>query len=140
MNAQQIKAIADAIIYHSARAGDSQEQIDATLAKLGLPNPAIDLGLKQPTRRKSAKRSTVERCLRNLLGANWFLRTTEDFSGSVGGIWTTNETASSALGEEVIYSIERCEEHPKVKALLEACGWFIEPHDSGTLMIWPINS
>ena len=73
--------------------------------------------------------------LEKLLGQNWFLRTTEEFDGHKGGIWTTNEEPSEALGGNVLYGNGV---HPILGELMDKHGWFAEPYDAGTLMMWPV--
>lgn len=95
------------------------------------------------TMSKPASRAKVIKALQKLLGAKWFLRTTEEFYGKsssgMQGIWTTNEHQSDALDGETIYgSYTTYQTHPKVEALLSELGWFCEPHDAGTLMLWPM--
>ena len=72
-----------------------------------------------------------------LLGEKWFIRTTEEFDGSKGGVWTTNERCSRALDGATIVAEGGFLPHPKVKAILDAHGFYCEPYDSGTLMIYP---
>lgn len=81
------------------------------------------------------KRQQLINALKELLGNDWFLRTTEAFNGSKGGIWTTNERTSNALDGQTI--MEEYEVHPKVEALVKQHGFFVEPYDAGTLMIYP---
>ncbi len=82
---------------------------------------------------KTASRNEVKKKLLELLGQNWFLRTTEEFDRTEGGLWTTNERPSEVLDGGTIstdYVI-----HPKVQAIMDECGWFVEHYDGGTLMI-----
>jgi len=88
-----------------------------------------------------SSRNKVMGELRKLLGDKWFLKTTEEFGSSAGGIWTTNEQPSDVLDGHVIYSDVYSDTefvHPKVKEILDRNGWYVEPYDSGTLMIYPI--
>ncbi len=75
-----------------------------------------------------------------------FLRTTEDFDGSKGGIWTSGE--DGLLGKnglplfdywnqdtkEVFYQMGVNKE---LVNLLDTHGWYCEHYDSGTIMIYP---
>lgn len=74
-----------------------------------------------------------------------FLRTTEEFNGSEGGIWTSGEDSPEdragwrlfnywAMSEE--YYILGVRKH--LYDFLERNGWYAEWHDAGTIMIWPI--
>jgi hypothetical protein len=72
-----------------------------------------------------------------------FVRTTEEFDGSKGGIWTSGES-SPVLGGKKIYNyyaegaayelgvLKRFEQ------AINKLGWYSEWHDAGTMMIWPL--
>tara|TARA_R110000824_G_scaffold44703_21_gene129907 strand:- start:726 stop:986 length:261 start_codon:yes stop_codon:yes gene_type:complete len=81
--------------------------------------------------------------LEKLLGPKFFLRRSEAFDGSLGGIWTTaegetfednglNTVAFDYYGEE-----HRDMVHPKVKELLTKYGWGFEFNDPGTVLLHP---
>ncbi len=76
-----------------------------------------------------------------------FLRTTEEFNGSKGGIWSSGEDDLPAKDEFPLfdYYAEDYEEvryvfgvHREIGDLLEENGWFAEWHDCGTIMFWLI--
>jgi hypothetical protein len=73
-----------------------------------------------------------------------FLRTTEEFSGSVGGIWTSGEDSPedrtglplfNYYGREGTYDIGV---RPHFNNFVQRNGWWCEWHDAGTIMIWPL--
>lgn len=73
-----------------------------------------------------------------------FLRTTEEFSGSEGGIWTSGEDGPRASDGRSLfnyysedYSTYDIGVHTEIFTLLEDCEWYCEWHDAGTIMIWP---
>lgn len=60
-----------------------------------------------------------------------------EFSGSKGGIWIRGDFEID--GEPAVDGWADSYEfgaHPKLAALCKAHGWFCEPHDPGTMMIW----
>lgn len=83
------------------------------------------------------KRDKLMQAMRELLGSKWFLKTTEEFNGSEGGVWTTNERTSEALGGQTIMDHDY-QVHPKIERLVERFGFYVEPYDAGTLMIYPL--
>ena len=89
----------------------------------------------------SSKRSKVIRDMQFLLGANAFIKTSEEFDpNSEGGIWFSNE--EGGIDDMPLYDNHgetdyKFEAHPKLQALMDKNGWFIEPYDSGTLMAFP---
>jgi hypothetical protein len=71
-----------------------------------------------------------------------FLRTTEEFDGSKGGIWTSGEDGLPAkdgfnlfnyYGEGKRYELGV---HTEIGTFLEKHGWFAEWYDCGTVMLW----
>ena len=71
------------------------------------------------------------------------LRTTEEFDGSQGGIWTSGE--ESPLDRQGLELFDYYAENHKLYDLgvrthfanfLERQGWYCEWHDAGTMMIW----
>ena len=75
---------------------------------------------------------------------NMFLRTTEEFSGSTGGIWTSGEESPmNNSGDQLFdywaesdkYSIGVRKDFMRYLARL---GWYCEWHDAGTMMMWEI--
>ena len=73
-----------------------------------------------------------------------FLRTTEEFSGSEGGIWTSGESGPSAKDGNPLFSYYsenphkyEIGVHKEVYDYLEKLGWYCEWYDAGTIMIWP---
>jgi hypothetical protein len=83
----------------------------------------------------NTQRTALIEDLQALLGAKWFLKTTEEFDGTPGGVWTTNERWSDVLEGYVMQ--DSISAHPKVEELLQKHGFFAEPYDSGTVMFWP---
>jgi len=74
-----------------------------------------------------------------------FMRTTEEFNGSKGGIWSSAENGDEAKDgfnlfnyysedyNEVRYHIGV---HKEIYNLLEKNGWYAEWNDPGTIMFW----
>jgi hypothetical protein len=86
---------------------------------------------------KSVTRDTMRQRLLKLLGEKSFCRTTEEFGLTEGGLWISNESSlpnGHMIYSEISYTVE-----DNVQALLDECGWYIEPYDMGTLMVWPGN-
>ena len=83
--------------------------------------------------------------LMNLLESKYpkmFLRTTEEFDGCKGGIWTSGEDNLPAkdgfplfdyYGEGNHYELGV---HTEISNFLEKHGWYAEWHDCGTIMLW----
>jgi hypothetical protein len=73
-----------------------------------------------------------------------FLKTTEEFDGSKGGIWTSGEDKLTTKdGFELFdyYAESKRYElgiHTEIYNFLEKHGWFAEWYDCGTLMLWVI--
>lgn len=72
-----------------------------------------------------------------------FVRTTEDFDGSKGGIWTSGESSPSLGGKKIYnyYGSGAAYELgvlKKFEAAINKLGWYSEWYDAGTMMIWPI--
>jgi hypothetical protein len=73
-----------------------------------------------------------------------FLRTSEEFNGNEGGIWTSGEESPrNAKGQELFdYWSESSNYSLGVRKdfgeYLEKLGWYCEWHDAGTIMIWEI--
>jgi hypothetical protein len=71
-------------------------------------------------------------------GVPW-ARPSEEFDGVEGGIWSTGEeTLPDGLYLYDSWGDITNGTHPEIKPWLEEAGWFIEPVDPGTLMIWKI--
>ena len=82
-----------------------------------------------------------------LLGVKYpemFLRTTEEFNGGKGGIWTSGEDNLPAKdnfplfnyysdGKRYILGV-----HTEMYNFLEKHGWYAEWHDAGTIMLYQI--
>jgi hypothetical protein len=72
-----------------------------------------------------------------------FVRTSEDFDGSKGGIWTSGES-SPLLGGKKIYnyygegSAYDLGVLKKFEDAINKLGWYSEWYDAGTMNIWPI--
>lgn len=74
-----------------------------------------------------------------------FIRTTEEFDGSEGGIWSSGENGEEAKDgfrlfdyyaedyNEVRYQIGV---HNEIRKVLEKNGWFAEWYDPGTIMFY----
>lgn len=71
-----------------------------------------------------------------------FLRTTEQFNGNKGGIWTSGEDDLPAkdgfplfnyYGEGKRYELGV---HTEIYSFLEKHGWYAEWYDAGTIMLW----
>lgn len=74
-----------------------------------------------------------------------FMRTTEEFNGSQGGIWSSGEDGLSAKDGFPLfeYYAEDYQEkryilgvHKEIYNLLEEHGWYAEWNDPGTIMFW----
>lgn len=74
------------------------------------------------------------------------LRTTEEFDGGTGGIWTSGESGlCDSKGYELFnYYAEDYKEinyifgvRKTLYEYLEKNGWYCEWHDAGTIMIYP---
>lgn len=80
--------------------------------------------------------------LENKYGLN-FVRRSEDFNGSKGGIWVSGENGEK-LGGKVIYSYYTSGPAytfgvlKKYEEAINKLGWYSEWNDPGTVMIWPI--
>ena len=99
---------------------------------------------------KTLNMATERDELMNILEAKYpkmFMRTTEEFNGSQGGIWSSGEDGLPA--EDGMPLFEYYAEDPKEKRyilgvhkeiynLLEEHGWFAEWNDPGTIMFWKI--
>ena len=73
-----------------------------------------------------------------------FVRETEDFDGSKGGIWVSGENGDTYKGRRIFdYYNEDYKKYefgvyiPFAKEM-EKRGWYGEWYDAGTMMIWPI--
>ena len=73
-----------------------------------------------------------------------FVRTTEDFNGSQGGIWVSGEDVDEYKGRRIYdyYSMDHKNRifgvDKKWHNELEKRGWYSEWYDAGTVMIWEI--
>jgi len=76
-----------------------------------------------------------------------FTKTTEEFDGGEGGIWSSGESGLPAKdGHRLFnyysedYSGKRYEfgVHQEIRTLLEKNGWYAEWYDAGTIMFWLI--
>jgi hypothetical protein len=73
-----------------------------------------------------------------------FLRTTEEFNGDKGGIWTSGEDAPvNAKGLPIFdYYTEMYDKYEigiesKFSEYLDELGWYCEWYDCGTIFIYP---
>lgn len=76
-----------------------------------------------------------------------FIKTTEQFDGAKGGIWSSGENGDLAKdGHELFnyYAQDNKEVrytfgvHREIGKLLSDNGWYAEWHDAGTIMFWLI--
>jgi len=76
-----------------------------------------------------------------------FIRTTEQFNGSIGGIWSSGENGDLAKdGHRLFnYYAQDFKEtrytfgvHKEINTLLSKNGWYAEWYDAGTIMFWLI--
>ena len=76
--------------------------------------------------------------------AGMFLRTTEEFNGSQGGIWTSGEDYDIKAKDGFQLFDYWSEDHKRytlgvhneIYNLLDKIGWYCEWNDAGTIMIW----
>jgi len=73
-----------------------------------------------------------------------FLKTSEDFNGAEGGIWTGGEDHLPAKDGHSLfdyyaedYARYDIGVHKEIGELLEKQGWYAEWYDAGTVMLWP---
>lgn len=71
-----------------------------------------------------------------------FIRTTEEFDGSNGGVWVSGEDGQSLGGKRIFnyYAEGSAYELGVLKRFEQAInklGWYSEWYDTGTMMIWP---
>ena len=73
-----------------------------------------------------------------------FVRTTEEFNGSQGGIWVSGENGDEYKGRVIYdyysedYKNRTFGVDNKWEKELNKRGWYSEWHDAGTSMIWPL--
>ena len=76
---------------------------------------------------------------------NLRFRTTEEFDGTKGGIWTSGESGELAEDKFPLFNCysEDYKEvryqfgvHKEVRAILEPLGWYCEWYDAGTVFIF----
>jgi hypothetical protein len=72
-----------------------------------------------------------------------FMRTTEEFDGSKGGIWTSGEDADAMGGYRIFNYYATGPKYElgvlvKFEEQLNKLGWYSEWYDTGTMMLWPI--
>lgn len=71
------------------------------------------------------------------------VRTTEEFSGSEGGIWVSGESGDTYNNYEIYDYWSESEMYPlgvlrSWEEQLERRGWYSEWYDAGTVCIWPM--
>ena len=72
-----------------------------------------------------------------------FVRPSEEFNGSKGGVWVSGENGET-LGGKTIYSYYASGPAYELGVLkkyedaINKLGWYSEWNDPGTVMIWPI--
>jgi hypothetical protein len=75
---------------------------------------------------------------------NMFLRTTEEFDGGKGGIWTSGEDGLAGKDGFALfnyYAEGKCYQfgvHTEIYNFLEKHGWYAEWYDCGTIMLYEI--
>ena len=73
-----------------------------------------------------------------------FVKTTEEFNGSQGGIWVSGENGDEYKGREIYdyyssdYKNRTFGVDNRWEKELNKRGWYSEWHDAGTSMIWPL--
>jgi hypothetical protein len=73
-----------------------------------------------------------------------FLRTTEEFDGGKGGIWTSGEDGLAGKDGFALfnyYAEGKCYQfgvHTEIYNFLEKHGWYAEWYDCGTIMLYEI--
>ena len=92
------------------------------------------------TEAKAFTRAEVMDFLENHLK---FIRTSEEFDGVEGGIWTSAENGET-MGSSLIFDYYSTSSKYEFGVLnkfakkLSKMGWYCEYYDPGTVMIWPI--
>lgn len=83
-------------------------------------------------------------CLLSKKYPGMFLRNTEEFNGSEGGIWTSGEDGPTAKDGYSLFNYysedyHRYEigVHKEVYDYLDKLEWYCQWHDAGTITIWP---
>lgn len=68
----------------------------------------------------------------------------EDFDGQDTGIWLRGSESTHTDKKGNVQRIfdywameEKRQYHPKLLKILDRADWWAEPHDAGTLMLWP---
>jgi len=95
--------------------------------------------------------TTTREKMMELLGAkypNMFLRTTEEFDGGKGGIWTSGEDGLEAEDGWALFDYYaeirsfgfkyQLGVHTEIYEFLEGHGWYAEWYDCGTIMLYEI--
>ena len=98
----------------------------------------------------STSRDQVIMAMKQLLGKNAFVKTSEEFDPNMqGGIWFSNEGEGidglpiyDASGETEMFNDFGGQGYPyqfnpEFEEMLSHMGWFAEPYDGGTLMAFP---
>lgn len=72
-----------------------------------------------------------------------FVRTTEEFSGSEGGIWVSGEDVDTYKDFRIYDYWRESDRYPlgvlrAWEEQLERRGWYSEWYDAGTVCIWPM--
>ena len=90
--------------------------------------------------------ATTREKMMELLEAKYpkmFLRTTEEFDGGKGGIWTSGEDGLKAKDGFDLFDYYKDDAkryefgvHTEIGTFLEKHGWFAEWYDCGTVMLW----
>lgn len=76
--------------------------------------------------------------IKQFLGPQSFVRTSEDFGVGLDGIWLTNECLYRVLDGLPIYDHDfGTGVNPKFEAFIAERGWTLENYDQGTVLLWP---
>jgi hypothetical protein len=71
-----------------------------------------------------------------------FIKTTEEFNGGKGGIWSSAESGVTAKDGHRLFNYNAVGKkydsgvHKAIGNLLEKNGWYAEWYDCGTIMFW----
>ena len=76
---------------------------------------------------------------------NMFMRTTEEFDGEAGGIWSSGEDGLPAKDKHPLFNYYSQDSrqkryiggvHKEIYTFLEKHGWYGQWNDPGTIMFW----
>jgi hypothetical protein len=98
---------------------------------LNILNIKVTVPSKKPFTRKR-----VMHLIKILMGKDFFVKTTEEFSGIKGGIWTGAESGGID-GLPLADYYEQIEGRDGFKNIMKVSGWYWEWYDPGTIEIFP---